>query len=393
MKKKTTLLLFLLILSIHASNINVQITAEENNYRPTSLELTPHDPILITSDSDFGIFPGSGTAEDPYRIEGYNIVETNDIGITIIDTTKYFSISNCYIDTGKHGIYTHGIAEGTATIVNNTFINGDCGIVMFFSSGATINNNTCNNNNGIVLLSSSGATINNNTFYNSGLRIHDSSVENYITYTVKNNWVNDKPLGFYTNLEKDTFYEPVYGQLILINCVEMVISNQELSNTLIGLLLYRCENVNITNNVCTNNSNYGIWLRYSDSCLITHNLLQENEEYGVVLGLDSDNNLIHHNNFVDNNLGGLHGNSQAYDDGTNNYWYDTETSEGNYWSDWSGTGTYSIDSSASSEDIYPLNEPAEYSTDENQLNFTFTLLMLIIPLMLTRIISKKVKKE
>ena len=36
---------------------------------------TPHDPITIISNanfSDYG-FPGSGTQEDPYRIEGYNI--------------------------------------------------------------------------------------------------------------------------------------------------------------------------------------------------------------------------------------------------------------------------------------------------------------------------------
>ncbi len=89
MKKRTTLLLFLLILSIYASNINVHITAEENNYRPTSLELTPHDPIEIRYDSDFEIFPGSGTIENPYLIEGYNITTTEDYGIYISGTTKY----------------------------------------------------------------------------------------------------------------------------------------------------------------------------------------------------------------------------------------------------------------------------------------------------------------
>ncbi|MCK4844372.1 MAG: hypothetical protein KAS95_01730 [Candidatus Heimdallarchaeota archaeon] len=78
MKKKTALLLFLLILSIYTLNIKSQITAEENDYQPTSLELTPHDPIEITSDSDFEVFLGTGTAEDPYIIEGYNITTTED---------------------------------------------------------------------------------------------------------------------------------------------------------------------------------------------------------------------------------------------------------------------------------------------------------------------------
>ncbi len=142
------------------------------------------------------------------------------------------------------------------------------------------------------------------------------------------------------------------------------------------------------NNTCNNNYD-GIWLISSAFCVITYNLLQENERYGVYLSSSSDNNLIHHNTFVDNNLGGT---SQACDNGTSNFWYDPEVKEGNYWSDWSGRGDYYIDGSACPEDRYPLDEPAEYSTDENQLNFTFTLLMLVVTLLLTRTISKKKKK-
>ncbi|GAI76776.1 unnamed protein product, partial [marine sediment metagenome] len=98
----------------------------------------------------------------------------------------------------------------------------------------------------------------------------------------------------------------------------------------------------------------------------------------------------------------LGGTSQACDDGASNTWYDTATLEGNYWSDWSKIGSYSIDGYTDSVDLYPLNEPAESTTteytsvesttDENQLNFSFTLLMLVFPLILTRIISRKTKK-
>ncbi|MBA7557896.1 hypothetical protein ES705_50674 [subsurface metagenome] len=176
-----------------------------------------------------------------------------------------------------------------------------------------------------------------------------------------------------------------------------VANNACSNNNMVGIYLDSSGSSTVINNTCSKNY-YGIYLYSSSSCVITYNLLQENEKYGIYL-YNSVNRLIHHNNFVDNNLGGT---SQAFDDGANNYWYDTATKEGNYWSDWSGTGSYSIDGSASSEDLYPLDEPVgstttehtsvESTTDENQLNFTFTLLIVVVPLIFTRIISKKTKK-
>ncbi len=62
-----------------------------------------------------------------------------------------------------------------------------------------------------------------------------------------------------------------------------------------------------------------------------------------------------------------------------------------------GSGTeedpYVIDGPAGGVDLYPLDELVEYSTDETQLNFAFTLLISVVTLMLTRTISKKKKKK
>ncbi len=241
---------------MYASNINVQITAQENNYRPTSLELTPHDPIEITSDSDFEVFLGTGTAEDPYIIEGYNITTWTDYGIYITDTTGYFIVRNCYIDAGDYGIYIDDAADGTVTIedntcsnnqwdgiylwssdsstvINNIFSNNYWGIKLYNSGSSTVANNTCNNNNrgillrssgsstvanntcinngddGILLYSSGSSTVANNTFTNCSLVIREDTVDTYLSYTVENNWVNGKKLGFYTNLDSTTIAEPV----------------------------------------------------------------------------------------------------------------------------------------------------------------------------------------
>ncbi|MFW9852751.1 MAG: hypothetical protein ACFFDS_07410, partial [Candidatus Thorarchaeota archaeon] len=55
---------------------------------------------------------------------------------------------------------------------------------------------------------------------------------------------------------------------------------------------------------------------------------------------------------------------------------------GNFWDDFSGIGTYSIDGDAFSEDLYPLNDPSvpiisEYNTKLN-LVIVFLLLYIIV---------------
>ena len=544
----------------------LNLALSSTSHKLLDLSLIQHGPIEILNDDDFidyG-FSGSGTAGEPYIIENYDITTTNLKGIYINGTTKHFVIRNCYVDAHYSGIYISKVAEGTASIINNTVKNNEeygiflvnsanstlnnntCsnnkyGIYLHFSSdatltnntcsinkwngifldssssatlmentcsnnkmygiylvsssgailtnntcnnneyngikqssssGTTLTNNTCNNNNygielinsanstldnntcsnniwyGIRLDSSSGAILTNNTFssnkeygihllysshstlesnkfYNDGLLISEVSIEDYLTYTVENNWVNDKLLGFYINRNKVIISDPIFGQLIFINCNEIVVSNQELTNTSIGLYLRWCENANISNNTCSNNR-YGIYLDSSssgatltentcsnnefhgiylssssgatltnntcsnnndhgirlygssDSCLITYNLLQENSEYGIFLEVGSDNNIIHHNTFIDNYLGGS---SQAYDEGTNNTWYDSIIQEGNYWNDWNEKEPYLIDGNSNATDPYPLNENLE------RIDFEYTL---VIPaLILVAILLKR----
>ena len=507
--------------------------------------LTPHDPIEIHNDGelvDYG-FPGLGTAGDPYIIENYLIETSDDSGIYIAGTGKYFVIRNCYIDAENYGIligFTVGVAAGTASIINNTLTNNDklsirlrysddvtvinntCshsstgigvpssdGVILInntfshhisgiriFSDGATVTNNTfINNDYGIRLDSTDGATVTNNTFinndygirldstdgatvtdntfinddygvylsssydatlinnvfFNTGLYIEEGieeTVEDYLSYTIDNNCVNDKLLGFYCNLNKVTFSEPIYGQLFFINCTEILISNQELANVPVGLYLKWCDNATISNNVCNNNysrGDYGINLYYSDGatvtdntctnneygiqlsssdgatvanntctnngdgirlgsldypssdgatvtdntctnntngielyydfCYITYNLIQENEEYGVIIKGDSKDNIIHHNTFINNNLGGT---SQASDWGVNNTWYEKEIKEGNYWSEWDSKKPYLIDGDANSTDPYPLNENLERINYESIILLPSIFLIAII---------------
>ena len=102
---------------------------------------------------------------------------------------------------------------------------------------------------------------------------------------------------------------------------------------------------------------YGLYFPYTSStvsCLITYNLFQDNENFAIFIGSSNYGNIIHHNSFINN---AVNRSSQANDNELNT-WYDTENNEGNFWSDWSGIGAYSIAGITFNEDPYPLeNRP------------------------------------
>ena len=541
---KTQAITTLLILEDQSIESSI-ISLSPGSPKLLDLSLVPHEPITIINDgnfSDYG-FQGTGEEANPYIIEGFNITTNEDYGIYITKTTKYFDISDCYIDASSGGIYIYDVALRTATILNNTCNNNnaygilvehsyqailanntcnnndhgielsfsgsstvanntcnsnDYGIYLWDSGSSTVTNNTCNNNNyGIQLWASGNSTVANNTLTNCGLYIRENSINAYLSDTVKNNWVNGKKLGFYTKLDSTIIDEPIYGQLILVNCTNVIVRDQIFNNATTGLFLYSCTYSVMINNTCSNNRNgielsfsgsstvanntcnnnfcgidlwgfasstvanntcnnnlygidissssnsvftdntcsnnmygivlshsvsssvanntcnsnfcgiglshsvsssvanntcnsnlYGIRITYKSSfCLVTYNLLQENEEYGIRLGSTSDNIIIHHNVFVDNNLEGT---SQAFDDGANNVWYDTSINEGNYWSNLGMNSTYEIDGSAGSVDFYPFDEKgnppavAEFMNRLNVLILIYVLGLAIIPVSITR---------
>jgi len=106
--------------------------------------------------------------------------------------------------------------------------------------------------------------------------------------------------------------------------------------------------------------------------------------YGLAFQ-NSDNNVAYHNNFI--NCGAL---TYGFDDGTNNFWYNASLQEGNYWSNWV-SGTYAIDGSAGSMDLYPLssqyNPPpliGEFGLD----NWIIGILLIFLPIIIASVRRK-----
>lgn len=140
------------------------------------------------------------------------------------------------------------------------------------------------------------------------------------------------------------------------------IINNRCSNFMQGIHLNYASHCIIKSNIIENNNYQGINIRISSYNVIVNNTVKMSSQHGIALVGNANSNKIYNNILIDNaqsetyNVDGrLTGtiNSQAFDEGSNNYWYDDVSKKGNMWSDYQGIGNYSIDGPAGTEDKYP----------------------------------------
>ena len=138
-----------LIISIHSFN-DTTLCSYPNNLKITEIQiLTYHVPIFITNNNQFTNqgFLGSGTSEDPYKIENLNITNPNDDLISISNTTVHFIIKNNLLDglaTATSGISLSNVKH--CTIENNLIRRNEDGIkAVDIYSSMFYNNNIYSN--------------------------------------------------------------------------------------------------------------------------------------------------------------------------------------------------------------------------------------------------------
>lgn len=228
------------------------------------------------------------------------------------------------------------------------YIDDSHGIMLQYSSYCNLTRNIINSNigNGIYLLSSSNCYVFNN------------EINNQIKYFTDWNSPHDTFFGF-----------AVY----CLYCSYITILDNQGSNNYGSCWVEISNDINISSNIWENDENYsieiyegsnctiqnniidtneaGIHITLTTSSIVMYNLITNSESYGLSFYRNSSNNIVHHNSFINNNLGGT---SQGYDEGIDNVWYENITEEGNYWTDWSGSGNYSIDGPSNSVDPYCL---------------------------------------
>jgi parallel beta-helix repeat protein len=253
----------------------------------------------------------------------------------------------------NRGIYLFGGSENK--LHNNTCFQNPIGIGLEFTQTNSISTNTISNCNttGLELQLASGNSIINNSFLKCGMVIDGRSVADIIQTEVENNTVNGYPLVFWQHHQNETIDERV-GQILLVNCSKILVTNQTITESSIGVLLFFTSDSFINDCFFINNSLYGIEFFYSSSNLIQKNSFINNQELGLLFHSKCTNNMVKENTFVNNIRG------QAVDHGQqnvfkNNFWADHINLDFNF--DGISDYSYSIDGSAGNKDRFPIIVP------------------------------------
>jgi parallel beta-helix repeat protein len=228
------------------------ITVENLDLSDTSegIELWETEDSKVVNNT---VCNNNGDGISLYESSNNNTITGNDVcnnrnGICL-DNSSNNTITGNNVCSNDDGIHLFLSCNNNNIITGNNVSNNNYnGICLFDSSNNTITGNDVSNNKDCgIAFGGSNNTITGNTFVNDGLRV-SYSYQN----TVKDNTVNGKPLVYLEDVSDYKVKDA--GQVIIVNCNNITIENLDLSNTDVGIELWKTENSKISNNtVCNNN--------------------------------------------------------------------------------------------------------------------------------------------
>ncbi len=235
---------------------------------------------------------GNGTVDEPYIITGLSIDgQGNSIPIYIINSDKYFNITNCILFNSIEADYDNLYRAG---IVLENVLNG------------RIRNNNCSNNNanGISIRNSINVTIRDNIMdanYWGGIRINASEDMIILNNTIKNSDYYDA-YGIYMHNSNNSFI--LDNKISFLNDGiyqignDCIIENNTLEDIQYISIYIEGNNINIRNNTVRNVMGLGIFLgALTHNVTIEKNLLDKGGDYGILI---NGNNITVFNNTVGN---------------------------------------------------------------------------------------------
>ncbi|NHJ14480.1 MAG: hypothetical protein EAX95_12445 [Candidatus Thorarchaeota archaeon] len=275
-----------------------------------SFDGTPHDPIVISSNSDFDTqgWPGDGSPGTPYIIENLAInVTHSDTAISISNTDEHFIVRHCTIQSNStfaQGIVLSSVVNGV--LFNNTCLDSYIGILVTGCDGIEVNQNTISNQSRAAIFfdqSTGGVIVNNTCVLNwDGVYLERSSGN-----TVEGNLCGGNQWGIGLYWESD--YNIVYDNTVVDSGAEGIILNLACShntielnfcesNNLAGIYVNDCWENSIIDNFCWHN---GLEIRILNSYdnLVEANYIASSNDWCGVLLESSNFTTIKDNDFYE----------------------------------------------------------------------------------------------
>ena len=253
---------------------------------------------------------------------GWILIGVNDVTLDC----NGFTVSGA---SPAHGILITNNDGVSGVTVKNCIVQNfpSVGIAVRGSNSMILDNTVSGNQHGIAIdgLGVSGNTVRGNVVTNnanSGISVSNTSFSN----TIEGNTVTDNGN---------------HGISVINNSNDNLIKGNTIERNVVGGVHVQQSTTNtIDDNIIKENRN-GVSFQTSVDNTVKNNSIIQNTQQGFFAGSNSPNNLIFHNNFIDNV------NFQARQLSPN-IWFDQSLLEGNFWSDYpgvddgSGTGKHSI---------------------------------------------------
>ncbi len=266
-----------------------------------------------------------GIRIDTYKTKNIRVMNNVIVGGGIIldnwhgsleDVTSYVIYNNTvngrqvyyYVNRSNFDVPTDA---GQIILVNCTNVkvknlelsNTTTGIETFYSSNVTISNcSIVDNYYGIYIARSKNIQIKDSELVNCGVIIFGDDL-GYFIHEITNTTVNGKPLIYWLN-ESDKKVPENAGQIILANCKNILIENQNMSNTVVGIEVAYSSNIAIRNCNVSNSNYAGMYLWEIEDSVIENNTCLDSGN-GIYLAGHSENNTITDNNCSGNKYAGI----------------------------------------------------------------------------------------
>jgi parallel beta-helix repeat protein len=346
-----------------------------------------------------------------------NTMQGCGYGIYSSGCTSSIFNTNVIIDGVDNAIYDR-YSDGIQ--INNNYVYDTAGSIRIYrSTNGYVVGNTVSNCpfDGITLRETEGMEVWSNSLLGCGFNIYDRNITRAATLNFHNdnNYVNGELVKVYQNWDSnyvtgtigqlfmfnsssidlfslvfsDCFYGitlfdckdfyiydnefyDVFGGIVLFDVDGVEIFNCIIESGLIGIGAYASYSVYIHNCNINENENVGVYLEEVIDAEIYDTNFVNNTNFGVSLELCSDV-YIYHNHFEDNGNGTLPQGSDL--NGGTNFWYSVTLSDGNWWSNYNGTGAYLIH--CQFDDIFDLYPSGPIIIVEYQ-TVTFIVIMFNI---------------
>jgi parallel beta-helix repeat protein len=308
------------VLSLSALSIPFLVRPGETP-RKAIVSYTVHSPIVIMDDSEFtsanGVTGGSGTASDPYIIEGWEIDATSGmygVAIMVTGTTAHYVIRGVHasgsgaicidLEAAPHGIVENCIVESAMigiAVMNSQDVNiTGCTVLSMDLAGIALLYSEMVNISGDILTGGADMV---------GIIVGDADHINITDIEV-----NDS-----------------YGGIILADADNVTVTDSVASNsTGLGLGVDGGNNLMIMGCNFSANLYAGVFLNDTRNVTVENNSITMNQRWGVYLDNASDAKVFH-NRFIGNPEQAVQGPNV-----TASVWDDGYPSGGNYWSDYTG---------------------------------------------------------